>query len=240
MHAVAIEQNGGLVDVSPDTVDLRQKDDTLWLTFPVTSSNIQFEYYDQHILTRQNQTRQLDYKFTAPYNIETVTFEVQEPAQTQTFSLTPKADNVFTGRDGLTYHFIQITNLTPTDTFELSATYERDTDVLSAQHLSQNVGITPPSDVGTPVEPLPSENFNLGYLLIVGGVVLLLAAGGYWLWSQQKQAKPSPPYRRTPRPGHSRKAKSKTSVTAGGYCYRCGAALRDDANFCHNCGAERR
>jgi hypothetical protein len=244
IHAVAVEQNGTLVDVAANTIEMRHEGNSLGLTFPTSSPRIQFEYYDPVILSKQDQARQLAFQFSIPYNIETTILQIQEPFQAQDFALTPKAGNTFTGRDGLKYHTIEIAGLTPVDTFELAATYNRDTDELSVQQVTRNAA-NPPSDTSVLVEPPTNEVFskpiNWGYVLIGAGVVLLLGVGGYWWWSQQKQVEPEPPPRRSTRPGRRRKAKPQTaSPTSGGYCYRCGTALREDAQFCHSCGAARR
>jgi hypothetical protein len=244
MHAVAVERDGVLVDVDPAVIELRHEGEDLLLTFSPDSAKIQFEYYDPVILTQQNQIRQLAFQFSVPYRIETTTFEVQEPFQAEDFSLTPEPGDAFVGRDGLNYHTIQVAGLAPPDTFELSATYERDTTELSAQQLAGNVSAQPPS-ISVITEPSTSEGFKLGYLLIGGGVLLLLAVGGYWWWTSNKQAEPEPSRRRATRPKSRRKGRQKESdktptVNSGGFCYRCGTALRADANFCHNCGAERR
>jgi hypothetical protein len=207
MNAVAVEQNGMLVDVAPASIALRRQDNELFVTFSAASPKIQLEYYDTAILTRQNADRQLNFEFLASYPVETGIFEVQEPRQAQNFSLTPAPGQTFTGSDGLTYHTIQVAGLTPPDKFELTATYRRATDQLSVP------------GAAAPVETPAASNFNLGYLLIAVGVVLLLAAGGYWWGTKRRQS---------------------VRRLTGGFCYRCGAVLRDDANFCHACGAERR
>jgi len=245
MHAVATEQNGALIDVPTDAIEMRHEGDTLFLSFPITTPKIHFEYYDPTILNKQDQARQLAFQFFAPYSIETTIFQVKEPYQAQNFTLTPPAGNSIVGKDGLNYHSLEIAGLTPDDTFELSATYNRNTDALSAEQL-RDTAVSPPQNTSVVVEPSDTtgvfnETFNWGYILIGAGVVLLLGVGGYWWWLQQKQAEPEAPPRRSTRPGQRRKATPRSaSPASGGYCYRCGTALREDAQFCHNCGAERR
>jgi hypothetical protein len=240
MHAVAIEQNGTLVDIDPQTIDLRHEGDDLFLTFPTSSPNVQFEYYDPIILTKQDQTRDLAFQFSVPYSIETAIFQVQEPYQATDFSLTPEPSNTFVGQDSLKYHNIQQSGLAPEDTFALSAAYNRDTDELSVQKLSDSAASSP-LEPSTTVEPPPDETLNLGYILIGAGVLLIIATAGYWWWSKQKATEPDlVRHRRVPRPGRRRTKSQDKPTTASGYCYRCGAALRADANFCHSCGAERR
>jgi hypothetical protein len=244
MHAVAVERDGGLLDVDPALIELRHEGEDLLLTFSTDSPKIQFEYYDPMILKKQNQNRQLTFQFVVPYALEIAIFKVQEPVQAKDFSLTPEAGDTFIGQDGLTYHTIQLADLTPPDTFELSAAYQRDTNELSIQQLTAGSS-DPAQDISAVTETPAREDLNQGYVLIGGGVLLILAVGGYWWWTSSRPASPGSSRRRATRPKSRRKGRQRESdktptVASGGFCYRCGTALRDDASFCHNCGAERR
>jgi hypothetical protein len=241
MHAVAVEQNGGLVDVPTDVIDMRREGDDLFLTFTTPSANIQFEYYDPTILSKDGDTRELAYVFAAPYNIETAVIQVQQPTQATNFSVTPAASNSYVGRDGLNYHNIALSGLASGDDVEVAAGYSRSTDELSVEQITLNAPPPAQAEVVVPTAtPASTQSINWGYVMIGGGVVLLLAAGGYWWWSQRHSNQE--PQRRPARSTRRRKgnAPRQTDVPAGGYCYRCGAGLRSDAQFCHKCGAERR
>lgn len=264
MHAVAVEQDGSLLDVNPDLIELSQEGNESLLTFPATSQNIQFEYYHPNILTKQNQTRQIKFEATVPYDIEMAILQVQEPIQSTDFSMTPAADNTFTSVDGLKYNSAELPGVTAEQTISLVASYQRQTDELSVNLMADDVeGLSgtisgPPSNDS--VETATAGNLPIGHILIGAGVVLLLGTGGYWWWSNSraKLAESSAPRRR---PGRRKKQAGASGANAspketspvsraphqpsrpaktGGYCYRCGAALRSDANFCHICGAERR
>lgn len=254
MHAVAVEQNGVLVDVNPETIELLREEDNLILTFPTPSRKVHVEYYDPVILTKADQNRQLVYRFSAPYPIETATFEVQEPFRAEDFSLTPRPGSTFIGNNGLRYDSIQVTKLTTAETFELSATYKRDTTEVSTQLLADNTSSQSPG-ISVVAESPINENLNVGYLLIGVGVLLLLGTGGYWWWLRKMREDATPgrrpptrPVRRKealvvakPEPARRRRETTEsTSPPLAGYCYRCGTALREDAQFCHVCGAERR
>jgi hypothetical protein len=256
MHAVAIYQGEGLVDVNPDTIQLIHEGDDLLLAFPTSSARIQFEYYDPVILTRQNQVRQFTYDFSAPYSIETATFEVQQPFQAESFSLSPAPDNTFAGNDGLQYNTIRVANLTQGQTFELSATYQRSTDEVTAQSIAGPTTVQL-ADISTAPSSSDSSNNQLGYILIGAGAVLLLGTGGYWWLRQNKAETARQPVssqnsrRRTrQKSGQVRSSEISPSIRSSAateidgsallYCYRCGAALLENANFCHACGAEVR
>ncbi|MBN1992219.1 MAG: zinc ribbon domain-containing protein [Anaerolineae bacterium] len=243
MHAVAVEQNGNLLEVSLDRITFLHEDNQTLLTFSTPAPKIQLEYYDPLLLNRENQTRRLAFQFLAAYDLETAIFEVQEPFGAEDFELTPAPNNTFAGRDGLKYHTIQVAGLAAGDTFELAATYRRDTDDLAAQQPAGNTSL--PSQTSPATGAVTGQELNRGYLLIGGGILLLLAGGGYWWWLSRKQAEVVPWPAKSAQPGWRKKrvkpgrTPSKPSVTVG-FCYRCGAALREDANFCHACGAERR
>jgi|GEM_PF-290627 len=265
MHAVAAEQAGNLVDANPDSVELRPEGDDTLFTFATPSRRIQFEYYDPNILSKQGQTRQLDFQFTAPAEIDMTTFEVQEPFEATEFSLTPPPDESFISADGLRYNNLEVAGLAANDTFSLTATYQRATDELSIEALNRDTGALsgPPSsepvdlDETGPGGALESQNFSLGYLLIGAGALLLVGTGVYWWWSSRVRTEPGlesvpskkgrRPVRRRQRTTTSRRETKKAAAPlpspaqeSAGFCYRCGASLRPGSNFCHICGAERR
>jgi hypothetical protein len=260
MNAVAVEQDGQLININPDTIRLQHEGNDLWLTFPASSPNLHLEYYDPVILTKQNQIRQLAYDFLSHYDIEMTNFEVQRPFDAEEFLLTPEPIRTLTGQDNLQYSTIQVANLAADETFELSATYQRQTDEFSVQALmdsspGQPVVITEPSVL------LNNDKLNLGYILVGAGLVLLLGTGGYW-WMKQRdigtglrsrppqkynqrtkvrRRKKSPVRQRMDKQRAASPATEEPSVRAGSsFCYQCGAALYPDAQFCHLCGAKRR
>lgn len=264
MHVVAVEQNGTLFEVQPDAFELRHEGDDSLLTLSSSSLQVQFEYYDSVILTRQDQRRRLAFKFSAPYQIETISFEVQEPFQATDFSLTPEPGRTFTGNDGLKYALIETDGLAAGETFELSATYRRNIDSLSVASIQASPS-KPAADSAAPAAPAVDRGRTLGYVAVGLGLALLVAAGGYWWWSERTKNKAavgrSAPrdISRKPRGGKKRIAArqgqagppvSPSSPRSSGapaparsgvaFCYNCGTALHEGASFCHQCGAERR
>ena len=261
MHAIAVEQDGSLVDANPDSVELRHEGDDLLLTFATPSRRIQFEYYDPVILTKDGQSRQLDFEFSAPYLIEKTAFELQEPYQAQDFVVTPPPDNSFAGADGLRYNNIEVAGLAAGDNFSLSAIYQRETDDVSVNNITRNPEGLTGAPTNQPVDLddtgptlLNSQDFTLGYVLIGAGAILLAGTGAYWWWSTRRETPPERyaassasrrrPARRKKQTMASRGKPDQTAPAAAqpaaGFCYRCGTALRPNGNFCHACGAERR
>jgi hypothetical protein len=246
MHVVAVERDGGLVEVSPEAIQLRHEGDNLLLTFSAPVPKVQFEYYDPVIMKKEGQKRQLKFDFTAAYETEKAIFQVQEPVGAENFGMTPAASASFTGSDGLKYNSVEVSGLAANETFNLTATYTRTSDELSAQPIGGTIA-EHAADLAVVAEPPPNQNLTLGYTLIGIGAAVLLGVAGYWWWSKRKVsaqvARPGPrPNRRkaTAKPAGKVTPQSQPLPPTGSFCYRCGAALREDSNFCHVCGAERR
>lgn len=250
MHVVAVEREGVLVEVSPDTIQLQRENNMLLLTFSTPVPRIQFEYYDPSLLTKQGAERQLKFEGIASYPAEKATFQVQEPAQAEAFTLTPPPSSTFVGGDGLTYRVVEVAALALNETFTLTANYSRSSDTLSAQNLAgppaEHAADLPVAPETPATQPLANENLTLGYVLIGVGVALLLGVAGYWWWSKKTAPAKIRPAARRPKRTAKRVEASAPVVSpatfspTSKFCYRCGTALRDDANFCHVCGAERR
>jgi hypothetical protein len=238
MHAVAYEKDDSLLTVGDEATELRYEDGALLLTFPAMSYYVQFEYYDSVILTKQDQARQLDFNFLAPYDIEKTTFQVQEPFQAENFSLTPTPSGSFTDGDGLIYDTIDVAGLASGDTFELKATYQRNTDQPSLQMINPTAGQT--VNVVTSSEASAGESPITGYILVGAGLILLLGVGGYWWWSNQVKTLQTEEYRQPLPPSAAGTTPPATGRATSGFCYKCGTALHAGSNFCHACGAERR
>ncbi len=287
LHAVAYEDSEGLININPDSIEWRSEGDDKLLTFPAPSTAIQFEYYDPIILSKQNLIRQLTFDFIAPYHIQTATFEVQEPWGSEDFSLAQEPYATINGRDGFQYNTIAVTDLAPDETFTLAATYWRESDTVSTESISSD--IPPDSSelnvtaetIDLLVNPAPqslspaaanvslnildasvlSERgwFNLGYILLGAGVILVLGSGGYWWWSSYRGTigphvtsnkinrtqkvntnKLEPPNKKEVQQAEAGVAAVPSTEMVALFCYQCGTSLQADANFCQACGVERR
>ena len=239
MNAVAYAQNNNLLAVQENAIDFTYRDDSLFLTFSTPSPRIQLEYYDDEIITKQDQTRTIDYNFMASYAVNSIDFQIQSPLQAENFSLEPTPDETFTDANSLTYNVVEVTNLAAGDSFSLAATYQRATDALTLELL------TPPSEHAEDIivltnDPPTDTNVIIAYALAGVGVVLILGAVGHWWWSRSRIE--AIPVRRPPAQsrGRTKLPAKKQGQQSAGFCYNCGTALRSDANFCHKCGAERR
>lgn len=262
MHAVAMGTDDGLINVGDDLIKTSYEGDDFILSFPTSSSSVQFEYYDPAILSRQNQNRELNFNFSAPYNTGIANVEVQHPFGAESFSLTPEPDSIITGGDSLKYSTIVAGSLAAGEGVQISASYRRSTNDLSlqalqqggaAQNAAQNLNVPAASPAAASTSALSP---NIAYGLIGLGAVLLVGAGGYWWYTTNRSRKESAPQRRAPQKGRkpARRKREKSNkqqqatlfatepavTTGAAFCYKCGAALKNDANFCHTCGAKRR
>ena len=258
MHAVAIATNGQLMSVEPEAILMEPDNGSILLSFPTTSPNVQFEYYDPFILNKENQDRNLTFNFTAPANIAVTNFEVQQPFGAEVFSLIPTPAETITGGDNLQYSNVVQENVAAGETVQVVATYQRNSDALSVESLQNSPASAAPAANISVISNTTENSISdyLGYALVGIGVLLLLSVGGYWLMKNKKQrAHVDTPARRPKQPRRKKRQKSKqkmrqqTGVTmattsnaggSGGFCYNCGTALRSDAKFCHSCGAQKR
>jgi hypothetical protein len=232
LHVVAYERNGNLVEAKAEDFTLTREGDQGLLTISSPSARFQFEYYDSKILSKEGQQRRLNLTFTPAHDVETALFQIQEPSQSQNFLLHPAPADRFTGNDGLQYQVINAGPLAAGAIFELAGEYQRGSDTLSRAALGAD-NAEHAADLA-PVPIAETSNLVLGYTLIGVGLALLLAVGGWWLWTKPAAA----PETLRPKPG--REVVDSPIPAASGFCYRCGTALRPEANFCHTCGAERR
>lgn len=260
LHVVAAEQNGALFEIHPGDYDLHSEGGEAWLTFTSSSRRVQFEYYDSTILTKQGSSRQLNFEFTAPYEITTTTFEVLEPFQAENFSVTPPPGNTFTGNNGLKYNQIEVSDLAPGDTFELSASYERTTDapsldLVQENNVSEHATDIPVDSAGeAPAIASASNNTNLtiGYVSIGAGVALLLGAG-YWWWvdrtkkDNRERRRPQKKDRsrghrqdRSAAPAHRVRPSKQVRSPTGGQVSQPSSKAQPASRFCYKCGTELR
>jgi hypothetical protein len=248
VHAVAYldQEQGSLVNIQP--YEFVSGDQGKVLSFATPARQFQFEYYSRELLDINQAERTLSFSFTPSADIGSLTLEVQQPINTQTFTSDPPPSVTETRSDGLKYALYDFGQVSRGDARSLEATYTRTGDQLSSTALG-SVSLPPPEQ--QPVEVGGSgATDQLGPILIAVGVLLLIAALGYWFWSQRAvvapepaRQQPSPRPRRpaaqgrpAPRAAHPPEAEEKPAT----YCHRCGTKFREDALFCHACGAERR
>lgn len=248
MNAVAYAQGNTLVSVPAEEIEQTTLDDRLRLTFTTASPTIQLEYYDSQILSQQGARRSLDFNFTAPYAIETTTFEFQAPVQAQNFSLEPAATETFTDTNGLVYALYNVADLAGGDTASFQASYQRPTNQVSVEFLTANIVPEHAEEVlpALPLTPTPTiaPNQILAFVLAGLGACLLVGVGIIWWFDRRRLASgPAQNLQRSPHaepPRHRLATTDPPQTTTAEFCFNCGVKLRPEANFCHGCGSPRR
>jgi hypothetical protein len=228
--AVAFSDGQGLFNLNYTT---RTEGDELIIAFETPAPSFQFEYYDTS-LDLTTSTRQYNFAASAPYAIEALSLQVQQPIGAMDIEATPALPTSTEGNDGLVYLEGTFTNLAPNDPITLNVTYTKTADTLSAN--TTGPAATPQLPDTTPMQ-------DAGWLLPVGfGVLALLVIGGASWYVLQKRSDDKPAARvqaKWPK-GQVKAAPAVTSSKSKLFCHNCGHATVGDDRFCRNCGTELR
>lgn len=217
----------------------RTEGDELVVSFELSTAGFQLEYYDD-LPADQAGLREYTFTHKADYPTTALNLEFQVPPTASAFVLEPPADSVVNESDGLTYHLVQAGPLLQGDMEEWTFAYQKDNEELTVS------GFTPtPTPVPAAAPALGGSDNSTVLLFLVAFVALVgVGAGAFWL-GRRAQPPPEPPpqpRRRGSASVSSPQAGRRTLPDAGGpgFCHKCGAQQRHDAEFCHKCGAEVR
>jgi hypothetical protein len=208
------------------------------VTYTLTSSHFFYEYYYNPIVGAPD--KQIDFKFNSVQPVGALLLEAQQPRTASNFTMEPAAQATNVDQWGLTEHQLTGGALAANTDFTWKIRYTKtgsDTSVTREQGQGGN-----PSTGGQPstTGDTPAAAFNswtLPIVLLAAGLVVAGVLGYFW------------PALRAGRRGARSAAKARRDVkspgltpppqpaTGGGFCYRCGKALVEEAEFCHACGA---
>lgn len=214
------------------------------LTYELPSAGFQVEYYLDR--APSGDQRNITYSFVAPYAINTLRVEVQQPARAASFTMTPASEGMQTAGDGLTYYSFSRRNVAAGETLEITISYSKTDTGFSQPQLA----VAAPTGATETAAAAGSGENVLPFVLIGLGVLLLAGILVYWLMTQRRAApvvvEPpvvkrsvttrSAPAARPVRPTVSTPQPSE----AVSFCTNCGHALKPDDRFCSQCGASRR
>src|SRR3990172_2372085 len=223
--------------------------DTITIAFDAPTPSFQFEYYDTS-LDLSSAARRYSFAATAPYAIQTLNLEVQQPVDASGLTGAPALSTPHTGSDGLTYFDATRTGLAAGEPITLDLTYTKSTDVLPAS--AQGPVVTPdlpPATTGTqtnsPVLVVSAIAGIVGVLLVVGGIVWYTRNRSSTNEPaseprRRSKSKGQPPRPREVTPKVSTEETASPEPVSASYCHECGNPIQPDDRFCRNCGTKVR
>jgi len=207
----------------------RVEGEALVVSFELTTRGFQLEYYDALPVSAEGE-REYTLAYTADYAIADLSIEFQVPATAEGLVVEPQAGSAQTGADGLVYHLIQAGSVEAGETLSWTFRYVKDNEELTNPTTSQA------SEVGTQpaVSTDAGSDGNSTVLTVLVAFLAVLAVGGaaFWLGRGTRSPVAGTSTGRA-RPGPS----SQPQEVDAAFCFKCGAALRPEADFCHKCGA---
>lgn len=209
------------------------------LVYDLDMADYHYEYYIDR--PPSGPQREIRYTFEAPYPMNALEVNIQEPARATDFSVEPAPSGSFVGSDGFTYHTITQSNLAAGDKLDVVIRYNKTDNSLST------VGAAPAAQAEPTIAPIaPASTPAAGsaadwlpYLLIGAGLLGLVAIVGYMILQRRNAtaATAKPPRPTVP-------AQPRPPVVGGGdagvFCTQCGRKYGADERFCAQCGAPRR
>lgn len=206
----------------------RVEDDSLVISFELSSLGFQLEYYDELPIDPEGQ-RAYTYSYTADYPVDALTVEFQVPPTAEDYQVDPKAGSVSTQADGLLYHVTEIGAVDQGVTQSWVLTYTKADPDLTVASVTESQPAAP----SPAAAPASGDNSTAVIFLIAFVALVGVGAGAFWLGRRthtaSEEALPAP-----------RRRSAGLGRRAALYCHKCGAELRADSDFCYKCGAEVR
>ena len=240
------DENGQLLNLDHTTTI---SDEVMTVAFDAPTLKFQFEYYDTS-LDLSSSARQYTFALVAPYAIQSLIVEVQQPVEASDLSATPALTGLPPGEDGLTYFQNAFSNVEAGSPITLDLSYTKSTNSLTADTFQPVV--TPDLPPGS----LQSPTTSLQWGIVAGVIGALLLAGGLVWFVLSRAARPEPeseshrrakPKGSPPRPKEVRPnvaladaAPESETESAAGYCHECGQRSQPGDRFCRSCGTELR
>jgi ribosomal protein L40E len=219
-------------------------------SFETPSANFQFEYYDTS-LDAGSPTRRYAFTGVAPYPIQSLILQVQQPVGASGLTATPALGSSTVGSDGLNYFEAVRNNVAVGESIALDLTYHKTDAALSSNNsqLSSANNTTSSGSTG------PATSRATSPVLIVSVIVGLVGVGlvgtGIVWFARSRKASPVSVFASTVRPhrekGHPPRPKevapsapALASNRSSAFCHECGVRLQPEDVFCRNCGTQVR
>jgi hypothetical protein len=220
--AVAQERENALFNIpyQETAIDTTWKQVTLTIE---TDTNYHLEYYAP--LKRNGLQREFTYLWPGEYAVASLTVSLRTPLDTTEVSTQPTMSKMPVTDNGETYLQWNKENLAAGQQERVEIAYTKTTDRLSAS--------TQPLEPGTVDEKTPGRvSLSNYYPYLLGGVgILLIAGGGIYFW-QSSKGKP------TPHKHH--RSRSEENRNEPVHCHQCGKRAQPGDRFCRTCGTRLR
>jgi len=200
------------------------------VTYTLDNAHFFYEFYYTPYATGAN--KQFTYSFNSPLPVADFLVEIQEPRSAEGFNLEPAADASRVDNFGLTLYQYPLGALAAGEDVAIDITYIKDNQTPSVSR-EEVMAMESSGPVDTAVlapafaptanpQNQSAENIGAIALAVIGGIVAIAIFGRY-LWLSHQSATQMP-----------------TLASAGPqrakFCTYCGAALKMDSQFCHECG----
>ena len=211
------------------------------VTYSLPQPGFHIEYYVDR--PPSGNKREITYTFEAPYPIKSMQIEVQQPARSTDFSMTPGPTSTITRTDGLVYHTINLENLAAGEKRDIAISYVKADSGLTSPQLALTSATPAPQAAAAPTQAQAKSGAQTSWLpiLLIGvGLLALISIGVYWFLSRRRTAAPVKPVRPTVASTPPQPAIRPAPVAATAFCTQCGHTLRPEDRFCPKCGAPRK
>lgn len=195
-------------------------DDARWslVTYVLDDAHFFYEYYYDPIEGETD--KHFSFTFSSVQAVDDLALEVQQPLAATGFEMTPVPTTTRTDQSmGFTYHRVDVGALAAGDETSVDVSYTKTDPAPSVSR--EQMAAMQNADVAATAAGGPKNAVPLWAYALFGGATVAVVGGFIWYNGRPAGASlPSSP------PPEDRL-----------FCTQCGAALKDQAVFCHVCGA---
>lgn len=229
-HAVAMQDPSGLYNLNFTTTSAGA-----WqqINFSTPVPDVRIEFYDPSLVKDGGQ-RAYIFRWPGDYTVNNLSLQVQKPASATAMSFKPDLGSGRAAEDGLTYYTYLAGKVNRGAAFELSISYAKPNDDLTA------AGQFQPVQPSQPVNETAAGRFNPNVILpwMLGGFGLLLIAGGLFWYYRGANVKPAASAKRHQRASRSAQSDAEEPAPTASYCHQCGKKAAPGDVFCRSCGTK--
>lgn len=184
------------------------------LTLVAPERRFRVEYYMPY--AEDGLQRDFRFNWQSELSVEEMGVSVQQPRAATSLAVTPQAESVMEGNDGLEYHHLPVQALASGESYAVSVTY-----TLERARLTQ-----------AEEEAAASAATNWPMVLAIVAVLLLLLVAGWQVFGRHHAVKRS----ELSQPRSLRSVRNSPLR----FCHECGERAQEGDRFCRECGTRLR